>query len=108
MEVMEAIEVMEAMEAMAAMAAMTAVIIDLHSIPKKKNYIYWQKCLKSDKVACCGPNKFFTTFLYYRFFNHKQEDESGYLAKVQIGQDEGSSVGKSNPVFHQSRISRQS
>ena len=105
MEVMEAIEAMEAMEAM---AAMTAVIFDLQSIPKKKNFIYWQKCSKSDKVACCGPNKLFTTFLYHRFLNHKQEDESGYLAKVQIGQDEGSSVGKSNPVFHQSRISRQS
>ena len=27
------------------------MIINLHSILKKKNYIYWQRCSKSQKVA---------------------------------------------------------
>ena len=29
-----------------------SIIINLHSILKKKNLIYWQKCSKSQKVAC--------------------------------------------------------
>ena len=28
-----------------------SIIINLHSILKKKNYIYWQKCSKFQKVA---------------------------------------------------------
>ena len=31
-----------------------STIINLHSILKKKNLIYWQKCSKSQKVAACG------------------------------------------------------
>ena len=51
---MAAMATMAAMAAMAAMAVMAAIIINMHSNFKKKNYIYWQKCSKSQKVAAAA------------------------------------------------------